>query len=129
VPELRAVVAEGATGRQGADWLPLRPTGLSRSTSAVFYAVQDATAALLSAMAPPTDLRTAVIESAPRSMLLITGQDVAREVAAGRRLQQAAPGRVELWDVPGAGHTPGLAVTPEEWDDRVGAFLERALLD
>jgi uncharacterized protein len=131
VPELDAVVAEGATGRRGADQLPLESAGIGRLTSALFYAVQDTAAALLSATDPPTDLRTAVLDSAPRPMLLITGQEVPQETAAGRRLRQAAPERVELWDVPGAGHTQGLttAPPPEEWDDRAGTFLERSLLN
>lgn len=129
VPALDAIVAEGVTGRRGADWLPLRPAGIGRWFSGVFYTVQDATAALLSGTDPPIDLRTAVIGSAPRPMLIITGGEVPREAEAGRRLQQAAPDRVDLWDVPGARHTGGLAAAAEEWDARVGGFLERALLD
>jgi uncharacterized protein len=128
VSGLSAVVAEGVTGRRGADWLPLQPAGPGRWVSAAFYAVQDASAALLSATRPPTDLRTAVLGAAPRPMLIITGGDVPREAVAGQRLHQAAPLRVETWDVPGAAHTAGLATSHDEWDERVGTFLERTLL-
>jgi hypothetical protein len=35
---------------------------------------------------------------------------------------------VELWIVPGAGHTGGLRTQPEEWERRVSSFLHRTLL-
>jgi uncharacterized protein len=129
VPELDAVVAEGASGRRGADWLPLRPPGVGRWSSALFYAVQDTTAALLAGTGPPIDLHSAVVAAAPRPLLLIAGGEVAQEGLAGQRLQAAAPDRVELWEVPGAGHTGGLTADADEWATRVGAFLDRALLD
>lgn len=126
---LDAVVAEGATGRRGADHLPLHPTGPSRVTSGLFYAVQDAAAAMLSASSPPTDLRTAVLQASPRPLLLIAAGNVPREAEAGRRLQRAAPDRVQLWEIPGASHTGALAAAPDAWEAIVTDFLEDALLD
>jgi uncharacterized protein len=67
MPAVRAVVAEGVTGRVGADWLPMRPPGIGRVFSSVFYWVQERTAAALSRTAPPVDLRSAVVRTAPRS--------------------------------------------------------------
>jgi pimeloyl-ACP methyl ester carboxylesterase len=127
MPAVRAVVAEGVTGRVGADWLPLRPAGIGRGFSTVFYWVQDTTAAALSRTSPPLDLRTAVVRTAPRPVLVIAGGDVAQERAAGQRLARAAPGVVQLWEVAGAGHTAGLRTAPKEWKARVGAFLDAAL--
>lgn len=126
-PQVRAVVAEGVTGRSGADLLPLRPRGVGRAFSTVFYRVQDTTAEVLSGVAPPLDLRSAVIEVAPRPVLLIAAGDVPGEGAAGRRLQRAAPETVQLWEVPGAGHAAGLRTAPEEWSARVATFLDAAL--
>jgi pimeloyl-ACP methyl ester carboxylesterase len=127
-PDIRAVVAEGATGRTGSDWLALRSRGLGRWFSSAFYAVQDAAATVLSGTDPPEDLRSAVVASAPRHILVIAAGEVAEEGRAGRRWQAAAPGRVELWEVPDAGHTAGLSTRPDEWRRRVIAFLDRTLL-
>ena len=126
-PRIRAVVAEGATGRSGADWLPLRPAGLGRFFSTIFYWVQDGTADLLTRASRPIDLRTAVVTAAPRPVLVIAGGTVAQERAAGRRLQAAAPATVTLWEVEGAGHIAGLRTAPTQWQSRVGAFLDDAL--
>jgi uncharacterized protein len=128
IPELEAVVAEGATGRRGTDWLPLQPAGIGRWSSAVFYAVQDVTASVLSGAGPPIDLHGAVVAAAPTPMLLIAAGEVPREGVAGRRLEEAAPDRVELWEVPDVEHTGGLAAEADGWTSRVGAFLDRALL-
>ena len=127
IPAVRAVVAEGVTGRTGADWLPLRPPGIGRGFSTVFYWVQDTTAAVLSRTSPPLELRTAVVRTAPRPVLVIAGGDVAQERVAGQRLERAAPETVQLWEVAGAGHTAGLRTAPEEWKARVGSFLDAAL--
>ena len=40
----------------------------------------------------------------------------------------AAPERVEIWTVLGAGHTGGLSTAPGEWTDRVTGFLTNVLL-
>ena len=126
---IAAVVAEGATGRRGADWLALRPAGIGRWFSTVFYAVQDTSVGLLSGAQAPIELRTAVVEAARTPVLLIAAGQVPQEATAGRWLQQAAPDRVELWEVAGVGHTGALAADPEAWGSRVGEFLDRVLLD
>jgi hypothetical protein len=41
----------------------------------------------------------------------------------------AAAGRPKtLWEIPGAGHTGGLKAQPQQYEQRVIAFFERALL-
>ncbi|MTV26106.1 hypothetical protein FTX61_11905 [Nitriliruptoraceae bacterium ZYF776] len=112
-----------------ADWLPLQPAGFGRRLSTVFYAVQDTAARVLSGTRPPTDLRSATIASTSTPVLLITGGEVAREGVAGRRLRDAAPDRVELWEVPEAHHTGGLATDRQRWASRVDAFLDETLLE
>ena len=42
-------------------------------------------------------------------------------------MRSVAPSRVEVWTVPGAGHTGGLTTDPAEWEDRVVGFLEQHL--
>jgi hypothetical protein len=60
--------------------------------------------------------------------LLIAAGNVADEDLAGEWFQQASPATVELWVVPGAGHTGGLTTEPTAWESRVTQFLDRALL-
>ena len=56
-------------------------------------------------------------------MLLIAGGAVPDEPPAGRYIARGAPGDVELWVVPGAGHTGALDEAPAEWEARVTEFL------
>jgi len=125
---LWAVVAEGATGRTAADkaWLSeeygfrgLLQEGIDHLT---FWFAD-----LLTEAGPPRSLQAAVVAMAPRPLLLIAAGEVPDEEAVAGRLRAAAPERVEVWVVPGAGHTGGLATAPEEWRARVLAFLDAAL--
>ncbi len=126
---IRAVVGEGVTNRTYADkgWLAenygLRGW-LQQRVDWVLYTATD----LLTAADPPVALRDAVARAAPRPVLLIAAGDVADEAAAARWIQSASPTTVAVWVVPGAGHTGGLHVQPEEWEARVTSFLDQALI-
>ena len=120
---IRAVVAEGATGRTRADaaWMASDAGGwLARGFGLVAYTATD----LLTAASPPPTLREAVAATAPHPTLLIAG---AGEIDAARHIQAGAPHTVELWELPDTGHTQGLAHLPDEWEQRVIAFLDAAL--
>ena len=128
-PRAQAVVAEGATGRTAADkaWLSeeygfrgLIQEGVDHLT----YWLVD----LMTSAGPPISLHDAVMAMAPRPVLLIAAGEVPDEGLAARHLQAAAPGSVEVWEVPGAAHSGALATAPEEWAARVLAFLDGALL-
>jgi dienelactone hydrolase len=125
---IRAVVAEGATGRTAADkawlsdvygWRGCLQEGVEHLT----YGLTD----LLTGAAPPASLRASVAAAAPRSVLLIAAGDVPDEAHAGRYIRGGSPTSVELWVVPGAGHTGGLARAPAAWTRRVTTFLDTAL--
>jgi hypothetical protein len=60
-------------------------------------------------------------------VLLIAAGDVESEGLAGRHIAGASPDTVELWIVPGTGHTAGLDTHPDQWEQRVTTFLDRAL--
>ncbi|GAA3162108.1 hypothetical protein GCM10010531_12290 [Blastococcus jejuensis] len=125
-PRIRAVVAEGATGRTAADkdtWLPGGVSGaVQRVLDRLSYAVVD----LLTAGSPPRSLREAVTDSgAP--FLLITAGTVPDEERAAEVLRDAAPQRVQVWTVDGATHTHALSAEPDEWEERVTSFLDGAL--
>jgi dienelactone hydrolase len=128
VPELRAVVAEGATGRVADDGAWLSGVygwrgALQEGLDHLVFGLTD----LLSSAAPPRSLRDAV-RSAPRTpVLLIAAGDVTDEAHAAATIHAASPATVEVWVAPDAGHTDALAVHPGEWERRVTGFLADAL--
>ncbi len=129
-PRIRAVVAEGATGRTAADkqWLPeeFGAAGVAQGLlDRVTYGLID----VLTPIAPPRSLAGAVAESGSTPLLLIAGGDVADERFVAERLRAVAPDRVDVWVVPASGHISALATAPEEWRARVVAFLDAALRD
>jgi dienelactone hydrolase len=122
-----AVVAEGATNRVAGDreWLPdvygIRGW-LQRPVDWLTYGAAD----LLTDAPAPITLRSAAATSAS-PMMLITAGDVDDEANAARHIAAAAPARVEVWDVPDTGHTDALRTRPQEWEERVIAFIADAL--
>jgi pimeloyl-ACP methyl ester carboxylesterase len=126
---VRAVVAEGATGRTAADneWFSeeygVRGSLTEAWTGVLEYGLVD----LLTAASPPVSLHDAVAATAPRPVLLITASTLAEEAAAARYIRSASPRTVSVWDVPGAAHTGGLETRPGAWEQRVVAFLDRSL--
>ena len=60
-------------------------------------------------------------------MLIIAGAARADEPIAARWFQTASPATVQVWVVPHAGHTQGLATAPGTWEARVISFLHAAL--
>ncbi len=127
-PDLRAVVAEGATNRTAADkaWLSdhygLRGT-IQEGIDRLMYGVTD----LLTAADRPISLRAAVARAAPRPFLLIAGGDVPDEAPAADFISNGAPASVTVWEVPDTGHTDALTTHPTEWEQRVVTFLDGAL--
>ena len=126
---LRAVVAEGATARAAADeaWLSDR-YGARGALQEQLERVQDWVTDALTNASVPTSTRTAVEAAGLTRYLLITAGDEADEGYAATYVAAAAPDRVEIWTVEGAGHTEGLEVEREEWTERVVTFLTEALL-
>jgi len=125
---IRAVVAEGATARTAADhaWLS-DEYGWRGSLQEVLEDMTYGVASLLTDAPTPISLRDAVTAAAPRPVLLIAAGGVGDEAIAGRYLRAASPTNVQLWVVPGAGHTGGLEQARGAWTRRVTKFLETAL--
>nr|WP_278045034.1 hypothetical protein [Krasilnikovia cinnamomea] len=122
---IRAVVAEGVTGRTAADksrWLPHGLDGqLQRGIDRLTYTLTD----LLTPAALPTTLHDAAAARSP--FLLITAGTRPDEANAAADLHAAAPSRVRTWNVPAAGHTHTLAADPAGWEAQVAGFLDNAL--
>lgn len=126
-PRIRAVVAEGVTGRSAADlcWLS-DAYGWRGSFTRWVREGQTALADALSPAGPPPPLPGAAAAASPRPMLLIVAGDRPDELHAATAIQAAAPDSVEIWVVPGAGHTAGLRTDPAGWTERVLGFLADA---
>lgn len=123
-----AVVAEGATARTAEDkdqWLPGGVAGtVQRGLDRLTFALTE----LLADAARPAPLHEAVRSAHGARFLLVSAGEVPDEAKAAAVLRDAAPSRVETWDVPGAAHTGGLAEDPDGWEQRVVGFLEQQLL-
>lgn len=116
---VRAVVGDGVGIRVAGD-VP-EPAPFEDAINRLTYAVTD----LLTAASPPRPLRDVLAG-------LADGQRVLLVAAAGEGRQaawyaEAAPDRVEVWDVPDVAHTRALDEHPDEWSSRVVGFLEDAL--
>jgi pimeloyl-ACP methyl ester carboxylesterase len=122
-----AVVAEGVTGRAAADkaWLS-EEYGVRGSAQEALDRVTFWVTDLLPGASPPTPLSDAV-EAGRAPLLLLAAGEVPDEGLVAERLRAVAPGRVDVWEVDGAGHTDALAVDPAGWRARVLGFLDRAV--
>lgn len=127
-PRIRAVVAEGATGRTAADkaWLSER-YGIRGLAQEQLEKLQYGLTDLLTSASPPAALRHAVARSSGTRFLLVTAGDRPDEAYAAAYIAGGDPSRAEIWTVPGAGHTGGLETRPEEWERRVITFLDTQL--
>jgi pimeloyl-ACP methyl ester carboxylesterase len=64
---------------------------------------------------------------APRPVLLISAGGDPEETPVNRAYREAAGPSAELYSIPEAGHTSGLAARPKEYEARVTAFLGEVL--
>jgi pimeloyl-ACP methyl ester carboxylesterase len=120
---LRAVVAEGVTGRSVADLGWLARYGWRGQVQLVLERAKTAVADVLSAAHPPTPLRQAVAETPSRPVLLIIAGDVPDETVAARALSTGLD-NVTVWTVADADHTGGLRTDPDRWTREVVGFLD-----
>ena len=121
-PRLRAVVSDGSARprdaqRAGDPGLPERmvaEVGLQLLRG-------------LSGMRESPSLVGVMPRIAPRPVLLIAGGGDLNEIPTNRHYRDAGGSTVQLWELPGAGHTAGLRTHPSEYERRTTAFLDRAL--
>jgi fermentation-respiration switch protein FrsA (DUF1100 family) len=125
-PQLRAVVSEGAGARSVREDLIRGPRGWLAIPEAT---VQTAAVAVLSGTLPPPSLEQLASRIAPRPLFLI----YAGRGAGGEELNAdyyaAAAQPKTLWKIDEAGHVGGLTARPQEYEQRVIGFFDRALLD
>lgn len=125
---IRAVVAEGTTGRTGQDLAWLRDAyGWRGTLTQGAHQAQTVVADLLTTAHRPPTLAAAVSDLPRGSVLLVAAGASPDEQYAAAALRAAAPGTVEVWVAQGAGHTGALRTDPRRWEQRVVAFLDRSL--
>ncbi len=120
---VRAVVAEGVTGRTFADTARLGSgvqSLISRADSWISYT----TAGLLSRAPEPQPVQASLRAARPRPALIIAGRD---EIQAARFFRSSSPSNVTIWEMPDTAHTAGLATHPTQWKQHVLAFLAEHL--
>jgi alpha/beta superfamily hydrolase len=124
-PRIDAVVAEGAQTRSLAEMRLLPHTAEN-----LFYALDFGTVAAVYRVLslhhePPSLARMAERTQAP---LLLISSGTGFERDAARVYARHAGTRATLWELPNVAHTGGLKAFPTLYDERVTAFLDRALL-
>jgi poly(3-hydroxybutyrate) depolymerase len=124
---LQAVVSEGAGRQSLADQLriPDVPKPLRWLSP---MSVETLAGVVLANRMPPQGLTEAVRRIAPRPVLLITGTEGNDDEELNAVYQRAGGPSFARWDIPGAGHTGGLATARREYEQRVASFFGAALL-
>jgi dienelactone hydrolase len=123
---LRAIVSEGASGRSVRDIL----ANPGRTWQEVLgNSVATAATALFSNNLPPADLRSLVAKITPRPVFFVYGErGQSVEEPANRAFYTDAREPKAIWEVPEAGHVGGIEARPKEYERRVLAFFDAALL-
>jgi pimeloyl-ACP methyl ester carboxylesterase len=126
-PAMQAIAADGATTRSLDELLALpseRPLYRNFTARVMYAAVQ-----ILSGETPPVPLLDSMIAAPSTSYLFIAGGDNEREVAFNELFAAATADRSQLWIAPDAPHTGAFSRYPDEYEQRVIAFLDAALSD
>jgi uncharacterized protein len=125
---LRAVVSEGAGVRSVAEQKHMPDTPPEPLRWIAPIAMETAAGVVLSDHLPPPDLADLLPDIAPRPVLLIRGMRGNADEVLNRVYRDAGGQGTTLWEIPSAGHTGGISVTPAEYERRVVGFFDRALV-
>ena len=127
--DIKAVVAEGASVRSFEDYRNAGLDAFAPSSWVAMTAVR-----VLSGSGPGEPLKKLAREISPRPLLLIAAGRGARgpgggEYGLSRIYAQTAREPVEFWGLPKGRHTAAIRERPREYERRVVAFFDEALLD
>jgi hypothetical protein len=125
---LAAVVSEGAGARMFTEEMDQDLSAVQKATNAVPAWLKQASIAIFSNQAPPTNLKELVPRIAPRAMFLIAAPNAPTGEDLNRGYYRAAGRPKTLWEIPESGHVGGLEARPVEYERRVVAFFDAALL-
>jgi hypothetical protein len=124
---LKAVVSEGGGARSIREYREMPGVGRSPA-SLVLQTAISAGVAVLSNQRPPPPLQDLVGRIAPRPVFLIWATHGVDTEALNPKFYAAAGQPKTLWEIPESGHVGGLSARPAEYERRVIAFFDRALL-
>lgn len=123
--ELRAIVAEGGSSRTPGDSAEM--PGADNKLGMPFQWVLAAALRVMTGEPIPPPLKEMAAQIGPRPVLLIVA-DISEETTLNRLYQEVGGPSVELWVTPEADHIGAYDNHPEEYEGRVIAFLDEALL-
>jgi pimeloyl-ACP methyl ester carboxylesterase len=124
-PDLKAIVAEGATGRSLDDFDEM--PGSDYRLMDPFLWMVGATTRVITGVSTPPPLKQMVAQIGPRDALLISA-DVGEERVLSRMYQQVGGETIQLWEIPEPDHVGAFDNHPDEYEERVIAFFDKALL-
>ena len=125
-PALSAIVADGATRRSTQELLalPSERSLVRNFTARVMYAAVQ----VLSGEKSPAPLLEAMVASPATKFLLIAGGANNLEVAFNELFADTLGEQATLWIAPDTPHTGAFIRFPQEYEQRVIAFFDEALL-
>jgi uncharacterized protein len=126
----KAVVSEGGSGRSVRDDLANLGFGMDDVGNITTQAVLTAATAVFTNNLPPAALKDLAPQIAPRAVFFIYGENGqgGTEKVPNQGFYAAAGEPKEIWEVPGAQHVGGITTRPAEYERRVIAFFDQALL-
>lgn len=125
-PEIRVIIADGATHRSLEELLALdSEKPLARNfTARVMYAAAE----LLGGVEPPEPLLDSILAARQTKFFFIAAGDETAEVNFNRMyVERLETDRAQLWIAPDADHLEALGKFPQEYEDRLIQFLEENL--
>jgi pimeloyl-ACP methyl ester carboxylesterase len=125
---LKAVVSEGAGARMFTEEMDQDLPTLEKVPNAIGSWVKQASLVVFSNQSPPTNLKELVPKIAPRAMFLIAAPNAPTGEDLNRGYYKAAGQPKILWEIPESKHVGGLEARPAEYERRVIAFFDEALL-
>lgn len=125
--DLRAIVADGATHRSGAEANALPAE--KRFPATLYRQIQDFFVGLFTGDDPPTTIMDSLTTSESTRFLLIAAGNVAAESDYNTLFAEAVGDRAQMWVAEDVGHTDAFGRYPEEYTERVLAFFTAAMLE
>lgn len=124
---LKAVVSEGAGRRSLREHLHIPGLGTLQRWFTP-WVVETAALSVMANSSPPPYLGDLVARIAPRPILLIRAQHGLDDESLNRVYYAGARQPKTLWEVAEGGHTGALQAIPGQYENRVSAFFDHALL-
>jgi pimeloyl-ACP methyl ester carboxylesterase len=123
--DLKAIVSEGSTGRTRNDFDEV--AGFDKYTMASFWTVAETAMRVMTGEPAPPPLKDLVQQIGPRKVLLLAGNLEEEQRLMGMYRDLGRPS-FEMWSIPEARHVGAFDLHPREYETRVLAFFDAALL-